>query len=57
MEGKAEVLFKKFANIDCFDIEIKKRSSKDFRHTLQPTFGALEDIKPQTAFLLHFCKR
>lgn len=54
MEGKA-VLFKKFANIDVFDIEIK---ADDIAHivdtvaALEPTFGGinLEDIKAPECF-------
>jgi malate dehydrogenase (oxaloacetate-decarboxylating)(NADP+) len=49
MEGKA-VLFKKFANIDCFDIEIDEQDPGkliDIVASLAPTFGGinLEDIK------------
>ena len=49
MEGKA-VLFKKFAAIDVFDIEIKENDPEkliDIIASLEPTFGALnlEDIK------------
>lgn len=49
MEGKA-VLFKKFAGIDCFDIEIAERDPDklvDMIAALEPTFGGinLEDIK------------
>lgn len=56
MEGKA-VLFKKFANIDVFDIEIEeKRVDKiiDVIVSLEPTFGAinLEDIKSPECFLV-----
>ena len=48
MEGKA-VLFKKFAGIDCFDIEIKEEDPyrlAEIVSSLEPTFGAinLEDI-------------
>src|SRR5690349_8731964 len=48
MEGKA-VLFKKFANLDVFDIEIDERDPDklvDIIAALEPTFGAinLEDI-------------
>lgn len=54
MEGKA-VLFKKFAGIDVFDIEV---SSRDVDHlcdvvaALEPTFGGinLEDIKAPECF-------
>ena len=49
MEGKA-VLFKKFAGIDCFDIELNERDPDklvDMIAALEPTFGGinLEDIK------------
>ncbi|NCX27800.1 MAG: NADP-dependent malic enzyme [Rhodobacterales bacterium] len=49
MEGKA-VLFKKFADIDCFDLEINETDPKKLANiicALEPTFGAinLEDIK------------
>ena len=49
MEGKA-VLFKKFAGIDCFDIEIDERDPDrlvEIIASLEPTFGGinLEDIK------------
>src|SRR5690554_24047 len=48
MEGKA-VLFKKFAGIDCFDIELNESDPErlaDIVCALEPTFGAinLEDI-------------
>lgn len=54
MEGKA-VLFKKFANIDVFDIEINEKDPDLFVDTvarLEPTFGAinLEDIKAPECF-------
>ncbi len=54
MEGKA-VLFKKFANIDCFDIEVDEDNPKrlaDIVASLEPTFGAinLEDIKAPDCF-------
>ncbi len=54
MEGKA-VLFKKFANIDCFDIELNESDPKklaDIICALEPTFGAinLEDIKSPECF-------
>lgn len=56
MEGKA-VLFKKFANIDCFDIEINETDPyKLAEHViaLEPTFGAinLEDIKAPDCFIV-----
>jgi malate dehydrogenase (oxaloacetate-decarboxylating)(NADP+) len=54
MEGKA-VLFKKFANIDCFDIELNEADPErlaDLVCALEPTFGAinLEDIKAPDCF-------
>ncbi|HEX9181078.1 MAG TPA: NADP-dependent malic enzyme [Burkholderiales bacterium] len=54
MEGKA-VLFKKFAGIDVFDIEIEERDPErlvDIVAALEPTFGAinLEDIKAPECF-------
>ena len=54
MEGKA-VLFKKFADIDCFDLEINESDPKklaDIICSLEPTFGAinLEDIKAPDCF-------
>jgi malate dehydrogenase (oxaloacetate-decarboxylating)(NADP+) len=54
MEGKA-VLFKKFANIDCFDIEINEPDPEKLAAiicALEPTFGAvnLEDIKAPDCF-------
>ena len=54
MEGKA-VLFKKFADIDCFDLEVNENDPKrlaDIICSLEPTFGAinLEDIKAPDCF-------
>ena len=54
MEGKA-VLFKKFANIDVFDIEIAAPTVEEMVCTvaaLEPTFGGinLEDIKAPECF-------
>jgi malate dehydrogenase (oxaloacetate-decarboxylating)(NADP+) len=54
MEGKA-VLFKKFAGIDSFDIEIDERDPArlvEIIAALEPTFGAinLEDIKAPECF-------
>jgi len=54
MEGKA-VLFKKFAGIDCFDIEVDERDPAklvEIIAALEPTFGAinLEDIKAPECF-------
>ena len=56
MEGKA-VLFKKFAGIDCFDIEVDETDPEklaDLVCKLEPTFGAvnLEDIKAPDCFLV-----
>ena len=56
MEGKA-VLFKKFANIDCFDIEVNESDPyklADIVCALEPTFGAinLEDIKAPDCFIV-----
>ena len=54
MEGKA-VLFKKFAGLDCFDIEVNERDPDklvDIIAALEPTFGGinLEDIKAPECF-------
>ncbi len=54
MEGKA-VLFKKFADIDVFDIEIDEKDTDklvDIIASLEPTFGGinLEDIKAPECF-------
>ncbi len=54
MEGKA-VLFKKFANIDCFDIELDQSDPEklaDIVCAMEPSFGAinLEDIKAPDCF-------
>ena len=54
MEGKA-VLFKKFANIDVFDIEVKETDPERFCAVvaaLEPTFGGinLEDIRAPDCF-------
>ncbi|NHQ74088.1 NADP-dependent malic enzyme [Roseovarius gahaiensis] len=56
MEGKA-VLFKKFADIDCFDLEIDEKDPEklaDIVCSLGPTFGAinLEDIKAPDCFIV-----
>ncbi|MGA0280137.1 MAG: NADP-dependent malic enzyme [Paracoccaceae bacterium] len=56
MEGKA-VLFKKFAGIDCFDIEVDEADPEalaDLICKLEPTFGAvnLEDIKAPDCFIV-----
>lgn len=54
MEGKA-VLFKKFAGLDCFDIELAETEVErlvDVICALEPTFGGvnLEDIKAPQCF-------
>jgi malate dehydrogenase (oxaloacetate-decarboxylating)(NADP+) len=54
MEGKG-ILFKNFAGIDVFDIEVKSSSAQEFINavrTLEPTFGGinLEDIKAPECF-------
>ena len=54
MEGKG-VLFKRFADIDVFDIELKTKDPKEIIKTcqlLEPTFGGinLEDIKAPECF-------
>jgi malate dehydrogenase (oxaloacetate-decarboxylating)(NADP+) len=54
MEGKG-VLFKRFADIDVFDIEINSHDAKEIIRTVQvlePTFGGinLEDIKAPECF-------
>ncbi len=54
MEGKA-VLFKKFAGIDCFDLEVDERDPDklvEIIAALEPTFGGinLEDIKAPECF-------
>jgi malate dehydrogenase (oxaloacetate-decarboxylating)(NADP+) len=56
MEGKA-VLFKKFAGIDVFDIEIDERDPEKLVNiiaALEPTFGAinLEDIRAPECFFV-----
>ena len=56
MEGKA-LLFKVFADIDVFDIELKVREPEkliEVIKTMEPTFGAinLEDIKAPECFML-----
>ncbi|MEM7407864.1 MAG: NADP-dependent malic enzyme [Pseudomonadota bacterium] len=56
MEGKA-VLFKKFADIDCFDLELNETDPEriaDIVTALEPTFGAvnLEDIKAPECFIV-----
>jgi malate dehydrogenase (oxaloacetate-decarboxylating)(NADP+) len=56
MEGKA-VLFKRFADIDVFDLELAASDPKDVIRAcqmLEPTFGAinLEDIKAPDCFMV-----
>ncbi|MDD9726332.1 NADP-dependent malic enzyme [Roseovarius sp. SK2] len=56
MEGKA-VLFKKFANIDCFDLELDEQDPERLAEivcALEPSFGAinLEDIKAPDCFIV-----
>ena len=56
MEGKA-VLFKEFANIDVFDIEIDEQDPQKFIETvarLEPSFGGinLEDIRAPECFII-----
>ncbi|MBI0083696.1 MULTISPECIES: NADP-dependent malic enzyme [Commensalibacter] len=56
MEGKA-VLFKKFAGIDVFDIEVDANDPEHFCNVvaaLEPTFGGinLEDIKAPECFII-----
>jgi malate dehydrogenase (oxaloacetate-decarboxylating)(NADP+) len=61
MEGKA-VLFKKFAGIDVFDIEVAEQDPDRFCDVvaaLEPTFGAinLEDIKAPECFRIEAALR
>ncbi len=61
MEGKA-VLFKKFAGIDSFDIEIDEKDPDQFIKivkALEPTFGGvnLEDIKAPECFKIETALR
>ncbi len=61
MEGKA-VLFKKFAGIDVFDIEVNEADPDRFCDVvaaLEPTFGAinLEDIKAPECFAIEAALR
>lgn len=56
MEGKA-VLFKRFADIDVFDLEVNSQDPQDvikFCQLLEPTVGGinLEDIKAPECFLI-----
>ena len=61
MEGKG-ILFKKFADIDVFDIEIDEKDPDAFIDTvtrIAPTFGGinLEDIKAPECFYIEKAKR
>jgi len=61
MEGKA-VLFKKFANIDAFDLELDEADPHKLIEAvskLEPTFGAinLEDIKAPDCFIVEAALR
>ena len=56
MEGKG-VLFKSFADVDVFDIELNTKDSDELIRTvklLEPTFGGinLEDIKGPECFYI-----
>jgi len=56
MEGKA-VLFKRFADVDVFDLEVNSEKAEDvikFCQLLEPTVGGinLEDIKTPECFLI-----
>jgi len=56
MEGKA-VLFKRFADIDAFDIEVNTEDPEEFINAVKPigiTFGGinLEDIKAPECFII-----
>ena len=56
MEGKA-VLFKKFAGIDCFDLELDEPDPEKLAEivcAMEPSFGAinLEDIKAPDCFIV-----
>ena len=56
MEGKG-VLFKKFADVDVFDLEINEKDPQkliDIVASLEPTFGGinLEDIKAPECFVI-----
>jgi malate dehydrogenase (oxaloacetate-decarboxylating)(NADP+) len=56
MEGKA-VLFKRFADVDAFDIEVNATGPEEFIRVVQaiaPTFGGinLEDIKAPECFVI-----
>ena len=56
MEGKA-VLFKRFADVDCMDLEVDTRDVDEFVNCVRflgPTFGGinLEDIKAPECFII-----
>jgi len=56
MEGKG-ILFKRFADIDVFDLELSARSTDEFIaivKSMEPTFGGinLEDIKAPECFII-----
>ncbi|MCB1219018.1 NADP-dependent malic enzyme, partial [bacterium] len=56
MEGKA-ALFKKFADVDCFDLEVDEKDPDAFIEAvarLEPSFGGinLEDIKAPECFYI-----
>ena len=56
MEGKA-VLFKRFADVDCMDIEVNTKEVDEFVNCVRflgPTFGGinLEDIKAPECFII-----
>ena len=56
MEGKA-VLFKRFADVDAFDIELDTKDPEEFINAVRymgPTFGGinLEDIKAPECFII-----
>jgi malate dehydrogenase (oxaloacetate-decarboxylating)(NADP+) len=61
MEGKS-VLFKRFAGIDVFDIELNHKDPNmlvEIISAMEPTFGGinLEDIKAPECFLIEECLR
>ncbi len=56
MEGKA-VLFKRFADVDCIDLEVDTKDVDQFVNCVRylgPTFGGinLEDIKAPECFII-----
>src|SRR6201996_2336517 len=56
MEGKA-VLFKRFADVDCMDLEVDTKDTDEFVNCVRflgPTFGGinLEDIKAPECFII-----